>query len=55
MVIDGNINNLDFSPVHLLWDDLLLGIYLNNLVGYDDQLLTPLIKKCNQPFKTISR
>lgn len=39
------INELGFSPVHLLWDDLLLGIYLNQLAGYDHLVLKPIIEQ----------
>lgn len=39
------ISHLGYDSVMLLWDDLLLGVYLNNLVGYDDKMLTPLIEK----------
>ncbi|VEU82411.1 beta-N-acetylhexosaminidase [Acholeplasma hippikon] len=39
-----NINALGYEPVLLLWDDLLLGIYLNNHVGYDYHLLTPMLE-----------
>ncbi|WP_264229977.1 beta-N-acetylhexosaminidase [Acholeplasma laidlawii] len=38
------ISHLGYDPVMLLWDDLLLGVYLNNLVGFNDKLLIPLIK-----------
>ncbi len=42
-VVASKINELGFSPVHLLWDDLLLGIYLNQFAGYDYlQFDTPL-------------
>lgn len=43
--IQTKINQLGYYPVKLLWDDLLLGIYLNDLVGYDPKGLKPYIQK----------
>lgn len=43
LVLASNINALGFSPVHALWDDILLGIYANQFVGYEYQLLDPVI------------
>lgn len=43
--IQTKINQLGYYPVKLLWDDLLLGIYLNDLVGYDPKGLIPYIQK----------
>lgn len=47
------INQLGFDPIMLLWDDVLLGIYMNNLVGYDDALIDPLIENANCLIKEI--
>ncbi|WP_025724513.1 beta-N-acetylhexosaminidase [Acholeplasma granularum] len=47
------ISHLGFNAVNLLWDDLLLGIYLNNLVGYNAEALTPLIKNVENYIESI--
>ncbi|VEU82191.1 beta-N-acetylhexosaminidase [Acholeplasma hippikon] len=47
------INQLGFDPIMLLWDDILLGIYMNNLVGYNDSLIDPLIENANVVIKEI--
>lgn len=39
------ISHLGYNAVQLLWDDLLLGIYLNDLVGYSHEKLDIFIKK----------
>lgn len=38
-----NVTHQGFDPVMLLWDDMLLGIYLNDLVGYDYEKLALII------------
>ena len=38
-----NVTHQGFDPVMLLWDDILLGIYLNDLVGYDYEKLALII------------
>ncbi|CCV65430.1 Glycoside hydrolase, family 20 [Paracholeplasma brassicae] len=37
------VSHQGFDPVMLLWDDVLLGIYLNDLVGYDFNKIQSLI------------
>lgn len=41
------INQLGFEPILLLWDDFLLGIYMNNLVEYNHEAIDPLIENLN--------
>lgn len=48
-----NINELGYYPIQLLWDDLLLGIYLNDLIGYDYKKLNAPIRKTNKHIRTI--
>lgn len=45
MKMIGQVNQLGYYPVRLLWDDLLLGIYLNDCVGYDYKKLDDWIKQ----------
>ena len=49
------INHLGYYPIQLLWDDLLLGIYLNNLIGYDYKKLTLPIRKTNFYLRSIEK
>lgn len=56
--IISQINQVGYYPVRLLWDDLLLGIYLNNEIGYDEKKLIPWInrtKKHIQKLKEIDQ
>ncbi|PKK85998.1 MAG: hypothetical protein CVV63_04730 [Tenericutes bacterium HGW-Tenericutes-8] len=48
-----DINDYGYYPVQLLWDDLLLGIYLNDLVGYDYQKLNMPIRKTNRHIRLL--
>lgn len=48
-----DINDYGYYPVQLLWDDLLLGIYLNDLVGYDYQKLNLPIRKTNRHIRIL--
>jgi len=50
-----SINDCGFYPIQLLWDDLLLGIYLNDLVGYDFNKITPLIACVNKQLRKIKQ
>ena len=47
------VNRLGFDPVRLLWDDLCLGIYLNDLVGYDSSKLATYIRKTKHHIKNM--
>lgn len=48
-----NVNELGYYPIQLLWDDLLLGIYLNDFVGYDYKKLNSPIRKTSKHIKAI--
>lgn len=39
------LNDLGYNPIQLLWDDCLLGIYLNDLAGYDSKKLALYVRK----------
>ncbi|MCU0104267.1 beta-N-acetylhexosaminidase [Acholeplasma vituli] len=52
-LVQTKINQLGYYPVKLLWDDLLLGIYLNDLTGYEPKALKPYIQKTKQYLKEL--
>jgi hypothetical protein len=43
-VLVADFNNLGIIPINLLWDDLILGIYMNDCFGYDYKLIDPVIE-----------
>lgn len=55
LIIATKINQLGYEPVLLLWDDLILGIYMNNHVGYDYNLIEPLIENTTKFIEEIEK
>lgn len=53
LLMQTQINQLGYYPVKLLWDDLLLGIYLNDLVGYETKKIKPYRAKTKQYVQNI--
>lgn len=45
------INDLGFLPINLLWDDIILGIYVNERYGYDYKLIDETLVKLENYLK----
>ena len=43
-VLVSEFNNLGVLPINLLWDDLILGIYMNDRFGFDYKSIDPIIE-----------
>ncbi len=52
-IIYSNLNTLGVTPINLLWDDILFGIYLNDTFGYDYKKMEPVIKNYDEFIKSL--
>lgn len=47
------INNLGVTPINVLWDDILFGIYLNDVFGYDYKAFDQVINNYEKYIKEL--